>query len=77
MHTAQPLHEHLCGEGTSKKSKWVMLMAEAWDTFKRLKNACLKAPVLTFAKFDKPFLLETDASKFGLGAVLSQKQTDS
>ena len=32
--------------------------------------------MLVFADFNKPFLLETDKSKLGLGAVLSQKQTD-
>ena len=76
-HIAQPLHEHLSGEGAIKKSEWVMLMAEAKDTFETLKRACHKAPVLAFADFDKTFLLETNASKLGLGAVLSQKQADS
>ena len=33
-------------------------------------------PVLVFSDFEKPFLLETDASKEGLGVVLSQKQSD-
>ena len=32
--------------------------------------------MLAFADFNKPFLLETDTSKLGLGAVLSQKQPD-
>ena len=32
--------------------------------------------MLVFLDFDKPFLLETDASKEGLGVVLSQKQDD-
>ena len=41
-----------------------------------LKKDCLEAPVLAFADFNKPFLLETDASKLGLGLVLSQKQID-
>ena len=35
---------------------------------------CLMAPVLAFADFKKPFLLETDALIEGLGVVLSQKQ---
>ena len=44
--------------------------------FQELKIKCLTAPVLAFTDFKKPFLLETDASIEGLGAVLSQKQDD-
>ena len=40
-----------------------MLMMEAKDAFETLKKACLEAPVLAFV--NKPFLLETDASKLG------------
>ena len=44
--------------------------------FEVLKQLCMTATVLAFADYMKPFLLETDASKDGLGAVLSQKQAD-
>ena len=70
----QPLHEHLSGEGAHKKSDPVMFMAEAKDTFETLKQICLEAPVLAFADFIKPFLLETDMSKLALGAVLPQNR---
>ena len=36
----------------------------------------MKTPVLAFSDYTKPFLLVTDASKDGLGAVLLQKQAD-
>ena len=36
----------------------------------------MNSPVLAFADYTKDFLLETNASKEGLGAVLSQKQED-
>ena len=41
-----------------------------------LKGKVQSTPVLVFPDFDKSFLLEMDASKEGLGAVLSQKQND-
>ena len=49
---------------------------EAKEAFDILKMKCMMVPVLAFADFEKPFLLETDASSLGLGAVLSQKQDD-
>ena len=66
----------LSGEAASKKNKQGTLTEEVLGAFEMLKKACCEAPVLAFADFNKPFLLETDTSKLGLGAVLSQKQTD-
>ena len=71
----QPLYKHVLGEGASKKNEHVMLMEDALRSFETLMKACLMAPVLAFADFNKLFLLETDANKLRLGAVLSQKQT--
>ena len=53
-----------------------MLSPEAKDTFNTLKQKCMTAPVLAFADLEKPFLLETDTSALGLGAVLQQVQAD-
>ena len=54
----------------------VDLPPEALEAFDILKMKCMMAPVLAFADFQKPFLLETDASSCGLGAMLSQQQDD-
>ena len=72
---AAPLYDLTSGD-KDKKSEHVDLSPEAREAFDRLKAACLQAPILSFPDFNKPFLLETDASGRGLGAVLSQKQAD-
>ena len=73
---AAPLYDLTSGDNKDKKSEHVNLSLEAWEAFDRLKAACLQAPILVFPDFNKPFLLETDASGRGLGAALSQKQAD-
>ena len=73
---AAPLYDLTSGDNKDKKSEHVDLSPKACEAFDRLKAACLQAPILSFPDFNKPFLLETDASGRGLGAVLSQKQAD-
>ena len=73
---AAPLYDLTSGDNKDKKSEHVQLSPEAHAAFDHLKTAYLQAPILSFPDFNKPFLLETDASGRGLGAVLSQKQAD-
>ena len=71
--TAHPLYDML---GKEVKMCPVDLPLEAWEAMNILKRKVQSVPVLVFPDFDKPFLLEMDASKEGLGVVLSQKQSD-
>ena len=73
---AAPLYDLTSDDNKDKKSEHVELSPKARAAFDHLKAACLQAPILSFPDFNKPFLLETDTSGRGLGAVLSQKQAD-
>ena len=70
---AHPLYDML---GKEVKMGLVDLPPKAREAMAILKGKVQSMPVLVFPNFEKPFLLETDASKEGLGAVLSQKQSD-
>ena len=70
---AQPLYEML---GKEVKMGPVDLCPKVWEAVDILKRKVQSTPVQVFPDCDKPFLLETDASKEGLVAMLSQKQGD-
>ena len=63
---AQPLVRLL---GKYCKFKWT---DACQDAFKALRALLIKAPVLAFPKEDLPYIVDTDASDYGIGGVLSQ-----
>ena len=58
----------------TKKDAPFVWSVQCQQAFERLKELLTSAPLLAFPRFDQPFLLETDTSLRGLGAVLAQKQ---
>ena len=71
-----PLHEYARGDIAKKKKECVVMNEAARGAFHKLKKAVMSAPVLAYPDPNKEYLLETDASKLGLGAVVSQKQSN-
>jgi len=59
-------------ELTKKSEKWVWTK-EAEEAFRELKNRFTLAPILAHFDAQKPVIIETDASDFAIGAVLSQR----
>ena len=73
---ARPLHELTSGENGKRKNHRVEWTNHCKESFDTLKAICSECPVLAYADYTKPFVLHTDASTTGLGAVLYQKQED-
>ena len=77
---AGPLHKAAAAASGPKKAPDLgRTLGELWDEaceagFRALKERLVAAPVLAYADFSKPFVLDIDASFTGLGAVLSQDQ---
>ena len=80
---ASPLHQlvtSMCQEmkGKARKSTHVklgdQLTKDCDSAFNTLKHTLTTAPILGFADYTQPFVVETDACDRGLGAVLSQVQ---
>lgn len=67
---AAPLHS------LTRKNAPFQWTEECQLAFETLKKKLLSAPVLVYPNFDLSFVLETDASVRGVGAVLSQRQSD-
>jgi hypothetical protein len=61
---------------THKTSKPFAWNDSAQKSFDHLKKAFTSAPVLVHVDPSRPFIIETDASDYALGAILSQYQDD-
>ena len=73
---ARPLNQLVSGENAKKKHKRVEWNNDHEQAFRHLKSICMDTPVLAYANYKKPFRLNTDVSKTGLGVILYQQQED-
>ena len=67
---AAPLH------ALTRKDVKFEWSTECQSAFESLKSSIVQSPVLAYPNFELDFVLETDASVKGLGAVLSLRQAD-
>ncbi|KAJ8651195.1 hypothetical protein O0I10_013363, partial [Lichtheimia ornata] len=71
---ASPLTDLTKGSGT--KTRAITWTEECQKAFDEIKSRIMQAPILASPDPLKPFIIETDASDYGVGAVLLQKADD-
>jgi hypothetical protein len=59
-----------------RKSEAYKWLDQHQQAFKTLKQRLISSPILVHPDFDQPFMIFTDASATGLGAILSQKDDE-
>ncbi|CAF5042976.1 unnamed protein product, partial [Rotaria magnacalcarata] len=69
---AEPLIS-LTRNSDNKPFQWTSLCQQAFD---HLRHLLIEAPIIAYPQFDKTFILQLDASDFGLSAILAQKLVD-
>ena len=76
---ARPLNDLLDGKVNPKranKKQFIEWGSKQQEAFETLKEALMSTPVLGYPNYEKPFILHTDASLEGLGAVLYQEDNE-
>ncbi|XP_035664236.1 uncharacterized protein LOC118407810 [Branchiostoma floridae] len=68
---AKPLYDLLSDSAAKQPVQWT---EEHQDILNQLTEQLTSPPVMAYPDFEKPFILHTDASANGLGAVLYQQQ---
>ncbi|XP_052392086.1 uncharacterized protein LOC127939541 [Carassius gibelio] len=71
---ARPLHALVGKGGKEKIIEPLNWTTECQTAFDKLKQCLMSPPVLAYPDFSQSFVLTTDGSLHGLGAVLSQRQ---
>ena len=74
LRIAKPLYELMAGPDPLASNHRVTWTEEHQNRLEMLIHRLTSPPVMAFPDFTKPFVLHTDASQEGLGAVLYQEQ---
>ena len=72
----KPLNALVSGDNAKSKKKLVKWNMDCETAFQKDKQLCNEIPILVYANYKKPFCLQIDTSKKGLGPLLYQVQDD-